>query len=213
MPALYRFNLGDVTVDDFIAYTPFYKTNVSWTKRKPFYVGKVIALKDTAVQVQTYITGTKGLSLLNTSRPVKYKTYLGPQNVQDVAAEDIITVCELSPSNALKAASKRKIHLLLDEEVLDAMRPFKPAAGQKEKTREEKKTTARHLSGNEAQVLHPAMPSDEAALEKTKDAAPANKATVPRNTNNPTMISETKEHCPDATVPIVKKEPIFNPKR
>ena len=125
MPARDRVSLSGVAVGDFIAYTPFYLEEVPQDKRKPFYVARVLALKETAVQVQTYITGTKGLSILNTSRRVVYKKFLGPQNVQDVAAEDIITTIELTHTHTLKAAAKRKIHLLLDEKVLDAMVPEK----------------------------------------------------------------------------------------
>ena len=124
MRARDRFDLSGVAVGDFIAYTPFYLEEVPQDKRKPFYVARVLALKETAVRVQLYRTGTKGLSMLNTSHRVVYTTFLGPDNVRDVAAERIITTCELTPSKALTAKAKRKIHLLLDEKVLDAMVPI-----------------------------------------------------------------------------------------
>lgn len=106
--------LSDVQVDDFIAYKPFYLSSVPQAKRKPFYVAKVIALREDAVQVQTYATGTRGLAVLDTSTCVKYKRFQGQSPVQDVVAEDIITVCELTPRNALRTRSKKKIRTLLD---------------------------------------------------------------------------------------------------
>ena len=122
MPARDRFDLSGVAVGDFIAYTPFYLEEVPQDKRKPFYVARVLALKETAVRVQLYRTDTKGLSMLNTSHRVVYTYFLGPHHIRDVAAEDIITTCELTiKKDKLTAKSKRKIHLLLDEKVLDAM--------------------------------------------------------------------------------------------
>ena len=195
MPALYRFSLGDVCVDDFIAYTPYYQSAIPQNMRKPFYVAKVIALKDTAVQVQTYITGTKGLSLLNTSLPVKYKTYQGPNKVQDVAAEDIITVCELTPSNALKASSKRKLLPLLDEKILHAkkqkIKSSVPAAGRKTRKQEDARAS---LCG-------------DGAVNEKKDAAAAKKATVVKKKPPSELKKEPPSELKKEPPSELKKEP------
>ena len=83
-----------VTVDDFIAYRPFYNDQVPKSKRVPQYVGKVshVDADQNRVQIRTYHTPDSTPLQTIAGKSTKYKPWTGQGMYQDVSACDILHV-------------------------------------------------------------------------------------------------------------------------
>ena len=114
-----------IHVNDFIVYKPFYLASVPADKRKPFYLARVLALNppEGSVQVKTWITGSKGAGLLDTTQNVSYRPYNGGNSVQDVLVADVYHcfVNKTGTFKTLRAAMKRQIQAAIETRALAAL--------------------------------------------------------------------------------------------